>query len=113
MDTAEEVVIREAFPCEVSLSGPAGEGFWRSAMIVVTREEVIVFQTVNSQPAEVLRTRYDVLASTMTPEFRIRYEPLLLATEAGMVSARMAGGCGCSDPLKKFKPLPDAPRALA
>lgn len=107
MTPATEVVIREAFPTEVT--SPAG--VFREAMTVVTRTEVVILALVNGTIDEVFRHRYDPLDSALSDVDRLYAEPMVLATPDGPVTVNKAGGCGCSNPLKRYKPLPSAPRA--
>lgn len=105
--TDQPVVIREVFPTDVTL----GDQYFRTAMVVVTRQDVRVFQLKDGDITQVFQDTYDPLASTLVDQWRLRVEPMIVATPQGVLRAQQAGGCGCSNPLKRWKPLPDSPRS--
>lgn len=114
MSPAIDAVIREVFPAGVTLKAPDGdELYWRTAMLAVTRSRWEVYVALNGQIEVVAEGTYDPDGSVLTPVHYIRQDPLVLATDQGTLTASDAGGCGCTNPLKRFKPMPDLGRALA
>lgn len=113
MTDPQPVVIRQLFPTTAVLQRAEWSDEFPEAMVVVTRDDVRLYQLFKGEIVETFKAPYDPLASTLTEEYRLRIEPLIVATAEGTLTVTQASNCGCSNPLKRFKPLPDSPRSHA
>jgi hypothetical protein len=98
------VVIRDVFPAEAWL----GDGnVYRSARVVVTRERVYVWQAEGRDRHLRLDAAYDPERSTVPRYNAGPREQTILALDDGPVPSlviRRQRGCGCSSPLRGWRP---------
>lgn len=104
----QPVVVRDRFPVEVTAWPDEYGPRPKLARVVLTRERLYVFVTTDGPVLDLaveshrLRGSFD---ATSTPE--------RADTTLGTVEWRAAGGCGCSHPLKHFRPFAGARRLAA
>jgi hypothetical protein len=99
----DRVVLRDAFPAEVTRSTDGV--VWRSARAVITRSRVYVWVAQGREPLLVLDEPYDPAGSTV-PAFNARPGDgsHLTLTAGGQVHINRQRGCGCGNPLKAWQP---------
>lgn len=97
--TDDRVVIRDAFPAIVTVDG---EPRYRSVSIVITRDRVYVYLT---RAAPVLDAPYDPATSTVPRYNAPRGQRTVLRLLSGAtLTVERQRGCGCSNPLKGWRP---------
>jgi hypothetical protein len=95
----EPVVLRDGFPRIVAVDGAVA---YRSASVVVTRDRVLVYVT---RAAPILDAPYDP-ATSRIPRYNApagQQTVLRLASGRTLTVTRQRG-CGCSSPLKGWRP---------
>lgn len=105
MTARHAAVVADRFPAVVQVGGETHT----QARVVLTRPEgdqpgeLIVWLDSRPTPREVWRSRWDPSGSAL-PHGR---SPWTVATEGGPVLVSRDRGCGCSSPMKTWRPWPD------
>jgi len=99
---AEPVVVRNVFPAEVVL--PDGS-LKTQALVKVTRERVYVWHGERDLIVdEAHGLDADGLAE-LPPSYAMRANALRIPLDGGTLTVNKGKGCGCSSPLKSFRPF--------
>jgi hypothetical protein len=95
----DRIVLRDGFPSIVAVDG---HPTWRSASVVVTRDRVLVYLT---RAAPILDAPYDP-ATSVVPRYNAprQQRTILRLTSGATVTVDRQRGCGCSSPLKGWRP---------
>lgn len=98
-ETDERVVLRDVFPATVAVDGvPA----YRSARVIVTRDRLYVYLT---RATPVVDAPYDPAASTVPRYNAPRQQRTVVRLTSGTtITVDRQRGCGCSSPLKHWRP---------
>lgn len=103
----QPIVVRTAFPAEiVALPVEVEDRRRHQAKVVLTREAVYVWTMPGEPLFCALRNGDALLRGTFDPATTVNVVPTL----DGEVSWRSAPGCGCSHPLKRWRPWSGAAR---
>jgi hypothetical protein len=97
----DRVVVRDLFPAEVQL----GDLVYRTALAVVTRERLYVWQGEGRERVLRLVGEYDPAASAI-PRYNAppRQEATLRLLDGRTAVVRRQRGCGCGSPLRGWRP---------
>jgi hypothetical protein len=95
----DRVVLRDGFPRIVAVDGVPT---YRSASVVITRDRVLVYVT---RAAPILDAPYDPAASTV-PRYNAPagQQTILRLLSGRTLTVTRQRGCGCSSPLKGWRP---------
>jgi hypothetical protein len=98
---ADPVVLRDAFPATVTLNGNL---LARTARVAVTRQRVYAWIADGRTPRLILDAPYDPAASIVPRYNAPTGQRTVLATDGGNVLVDRQRGCGCSNPLSRWRP---------
>lgn len=97
-ETETPVVIRDGFPRIVTVDGST----YRSASVAITRDRVYVYVT---RAAPIIDAPYDPAASTIPPyQAPAGRRAVLRLLSGATLTVDRQRGCGCSNPLKGWRP---------
>jgi hypothetical protein len=97
----DPVVLRDAFPASVTLNGNL---LARTARAVITRTRVYVWIADGRTPRLILDAPYDPAASVVPRYNAPTAHRATVVTPDGNVVVDRQRGCGCSNPLARWRP---------
>lgn len=110
MTEQEPVVVRTVFPAEVVL--PDGR-LRTQALVKVTRERVYVWHGERELILDEAHGLDSAGIQALPLGYAMRATPLVFPLPAGTLTVNKGSGCGCSSPLKAWRPFGVERQAMA